>query len=155
MGEATEELELAAHSTVERSVEGLLGRFVDVSAAYRFGAAQQDLVVTSLEAPGVAARDFRFPGGRPRDRVAAAVLGLKASASSDSSGDIEVTVGGGRLLYGVRLAAPGHVPSDDAFNVEPGRSVTVLFHPTEAVAPPAEIELRALNLAGAFTVPLE
>ena len=154
VGEATEELELAPHSTVERSVEGLLGRFVDVSAAYRFGAAQQDLVVTSLEAPGVAARDFRFPAGRPRDRVDAAVLGLNAAASRGSSGDIEVTVGGDRLLYGVRLMAPGHVPSDDGFNVEPGRSATVLLHPTGAVAAPAEIELRALNLAGTFTVPL-
>ncbi len=154
VGEAMEELDLAAHTVVERSVEGLLGRFVDVSAAYRFGEAQQDLVVTTLDGPVVAARDFRFPAGRPRDRVDAAVLGLRASASAGPGGDIEVTLGAARLLYGVRLAAPGRVASDDAFSVEPGRSATVLLRPRGAVAPAHEVELRALNLAGTFTVPL-
>jgi beta-mannosidase len=154
VGEASEELELAAHTVVERSVEGLLGRFVDVSAAYRFGSVQQDLVVTTLAGAGVDARDFRFPAGRPRDRQAAAVLGLSATAAVNSSGEVEVTVEGARLLYGVRLAAAGYLPSDDAFSIEPGRAATVLLRATGTAGPPDQIELSALNLAGTVKVPL-
>ncbi len=155
VGEASEELELAAHTVVERSVEGLLGRFVDVSCAYRFGSAQQDLVVTSLEgADGVLGTDFRFPAGRPRERWEPSVLRLRASATGDSSGRVEVTVGAERLLYGVRVSAEGHVPSDDAFNVEPARSATVVLSPSRGAAPPAAIELSALNLVGPVEVPV-
>ena len=154
VGEASEELELGAHSVVERSVEGLLGRFVDVSCAYRFGAPQQDLVVTSLEgANGLVVRDFRFPAGRPRERRDPSAVGLHVSASAGPGG-LEVTVGAARLLYGVRVSAEGHVPSEDGFNVEPGGSVTVVLGPSESAARPARIELRALNLVGPVEVPL-
>ena len=122
VGEGSEELELAAHSVVERSVEGLLGRFVDVSCAYRFGLPQQDLVVTTLEgAGGALARDFRFPTGRPRARHDASALGLEASATAASSGAIEVTVGARRLLYGVRALCAGPHPLRGRFQRRAGR----------------------------------
>ena len=155
VGEATEDLELGARTALERSVEGLLGRFVDVSSAYRFGASQQDLVVTSLEGPdGMLATDFRFPAGRPRDRIDRSALGLRLSAATEAGGAVRVTIGGVRLIYGARISAPGHLPSDDAFSVEPGRDVTVLLRPLGSADPPGEVEIRALNLAGAITVPV-
>ncbi len=153
VGEASEELELAPHSTVERTVEGLLGRFVDVSFAYRFGPPQQDLVVTSLEGrSGVLARDFRWPVGRPRGRLARSTLGLDVSAAALPGGGVGVTIESRRLLYGARLSAPGFVPGDDAFNVEPGRATTVGLRPAGPDAPPARVRLRALNLAETIDV---
>src|SRR6202044_3363022 len=41
--EAVEELELPAHGHAARNLESLLGRFVDLSWAYRFGPPSQDL----------------------------------------------------------------------------------------------------------------
>ena len=79
-------------------------------------------------------------------------MGLHVSASAGPGG-LEVTVGAARLLYGVRLSAEGHVPSEDGFNVEPGASVTVVLGPSES-AVPARIELRALNVVGPVEVPL-
>ena len=154
--EASEELELAPHTVVERTVEGLLGRFVDVSFAYRFGPAQQDLVVTSLDGPdGALARDFRFPVGRPHGRLAPAALGLEVSAAAAApSGEIAVTLVAQRLVYGARLSATGYAPGDDAFNLEPRRPTTVVLHPAGSADLPADVQLRALNLAGTIDVPL-
>ena len=69
--EASRELELPARH-VARNVEALLGRFVDVSWAYRFGPPAQDLIVFSLERErggGQLLSRRRFaspPGGRWR-----------------------------------------------------------------------------------------
>ena len=49
VGEAVRELELEPHGGCHHDVEELLGRFVDVSWAYRFGPPTQDLVALSLE----------------------------------------------------------------------------------------------------------
>ncbi len=156
VGEAGEDLELAPHTTVERTVEGVLGRFVDVSFAYRFGPPQQDVVVTSLEGSGgeVLSTDFRFPVGRPRERLAASALGLEVSASAGLDGAVDVAIAARRLLYGVRLSAAGLVPGDDAFNVEPGRATHVALRPAGSADLPSHLELRALNLAGTIDVKL-
>ena len=149
VGEAGEKLVLHPHSVVERSVEGLLGRFVDSSNAYRFGPPQQDLVVTSLDGPdGVSSRDFRFPVGRPRDRLTPSALGLDVTAEAVPPGGIAVTVAASRLLYGARVSAPGHLPGDDAFHLEPGTSTTVTLQSLGSSQTPPSIQLRALNLAG-------
>ncbi len=156
VGEAHELLRLEPRAVVERSVEGLLGRFVDVSFVYRFGPPQQDLVVTTLEVGDeTVARDFRFPVGRPRERFSASELGLHVSASWDhASPAATLTVNAARFVYGVRLSMPGYLPSDDAFNVEPGRAVSVSLRPAGGPDSCAKVSLGALNLAETIEVPV-
>jgi beta-mannosidase len=152
--EATEELLLAPHSTIVRPAEEVLGRFVDISYAYRFGPPQHDLVVTSLtDADGATvAQDFRFPLGRPEGMRGRSDLGIAASAVRGPSGELSVTLQAKQLLYGARVSAPGYVPSDDAFNTEPGRPTTVRLDPATSDGHRAEICVSALNLANAVMV---
>jgi hypothetical protein len=81
-------------------------------------------------------------------------VGFHASASPGPSGGLEVTVGARGLLYGVRVSAAGHEPSEDAFNVEPGGSATVVLSPSGTATRPATIEVSALNVLGPVEVPL-
>ena len=68
-GKRREDLELGARTALERSVEGLLGRFVDVSSAYRFGAATAGPRRHEPRGPGRHAGDglslSRGPAARP------------------------------------------------------------------------------------------
>jgi beta-mannosidase len=136
-------------------VEELLGRFVDISYAYRFGEPQQDLVVATLErGEDVIGQAVRFPVGRPRTRESAEELGLVATASArrDST---EVTIVSRRFVYGARLARSGFVPVEDAFDIEPGHSRTITMRPTseKSSAGDGSVVLRALNLSGTLRVP--
>jgi beta-mannosidase len=155
--EAHVAVEVPPHTVMEHSVESILGRFVDVGYAYRFGEPQHHLVVASLEHGDVLiGQAFRFPFGPPSVRRSAAELGLTAAAS-DGNGAIEVTLTTARVAYGVRLGLPGFVPDEDAFSVEPGRPRRIALRPT-AAAPvanaAARVSVRALNLLTPLAVPL-
>jgi beta-mannosidase len=113
-----------AHRSLAYDVESLLGRFVDLSFAYRFGPPGHDTVVASLEraaGPGVGliANAFRFPLGRPTTRETAEQLGVTATLRSTDNGP-SLTLRSDRLVYGVRVDAPGFAPEDDALTLEPG-----------------------------------
>ncbi|MFL5845661.1 MAG: glycosyl hydrolase 2 galactose-binding domain-containing protein [Solirubrobacteraceae bacterium] len=142
--EAIEEITVGPHDTIARDVEGMLGHFVDASWAYRFGPPQQDVVVASLERDGaLLAQDFRFPAGRPLTAESAEELGLQTQLEGGV-----LTVSARRLVYDLRVAAPGSLASDDAFSVEPGGARRIVLDP----APAAGVTLTALNLAGTVTV---
>jgi beta-mannosidase len=144
VGEAIEDVTVGGHETVTRNVEGALGRFVDVSWAYRFGAPQQDVVVTSLERDDqLLAQAFRFPAGRPAEAEPADQLGLEAHLDGEV-----LLVSARRLVYDLRVHAAGSEPSDDAFCVEPGGTRRVLLWP----APEQGVTLTALNLDGELAV---
>ncbi len=152
VGEGEERLRLDPHAAHERSVEDLIGHFADVSWAYRFGPPAQDVVVASLGREGapdgsLLSQAFRFPAGRPRSVEPADRLGLSAQARPCGDGRYRLTVDTRRLAYGVRIHAPGFVPDDDAFSIEPGGSRQVDLHPR---TPDARFggELTAINLAG-------
>jgi beta-mannosidase len=140
-----EALELDPHGVAERDVEGMLGRFVDASQAYRFGPPGHDAVVATLERDGrVLSQAFAFPAGRPRGSESAERLGLRAQLARDGDA-VVLAVTTRRLAYGVRVHAPGLVPDDDAFSVEPGgRREIALRGAVDA----ADVRLSALNLDG-------
>jgi beta-mannosidase len=155
--EAFAPVSLGPAEALSHNIETVLGRFVDVSWAYRFGPPAQDLIVASLE-PGDAedtplSQAFRFPAGRPLQPRAAEELGVSAVIEPDGTG-ARVRVGAERLLYGARLEVPGHVAADDAFCVEPGRQRCIPVAPAGAGAGEAAAEasgagaLTALNLRG-------
>ncbi len=152
VGEAREDLELPPHSTLARSAEAILGRFVDVGYAYRFGEPQQDLIVASLEQGATQiAQAFRFPVGRPGGRRTADQLGVTATASQRRDGSIELSVVARTVLYGVRVSAPGLVPEDDAFSLEPGHLRTIVLRGRFR---DGVVEVRALNLGASLQVPV-
>ncbi|HSP20070.1 MAG TPA: hypothetical protein VLQ79_11180, partial [Myxococcaceae bacterium] len=90
VAQAVEPIMLDAHRTLRRSVEGMIGRFVDAAWAYRFGPPSHDAIVISLERdladgsvaddpPEVLSQSVRFPAGPPGSRESAAQLGLSAT----------------------------------------------------------------------------
>jgi beta-mannosidase len=135
VGETSEHVELPARSVSRRGVEEVLGRFVDVSWAHRFGPPGQDVVVVSLEElEGASANPisqcFRFPAGRPARAEPAAALGLEAQSQPAGDGTVSVRVRSRRLAYAVRVRAPGFEPHDDAFSLEPGGERLIRLAPT-------------------------
>jgi beta-mannosidase len=145
---------LAARAAVSYGVEELLGRFVDVSYAYRFGPPQHDAVVAALERDGaVLSQAFRFPVGRPVVRESGDRLGLEAKAVPRADGGVDVVVSAKRLAYGVRVQADGFSPAEDAFCVEPSRSVTVPLAPRSGGASFEGAVVTALNMEGTIHVP--
>ena len=150
VAEAETELRLAGHETRRLSVEGLVGTFTDAAWAYRFGPPAHHAIVATLHRAGtdgppgaddVASQAFFFPAGRPTERRAAAELGLRASVSED-----RLRLQADRLVYGVRISAPGFSPVDDAFSVEPGAGRTVALRREDPEARAESAVITALNL---------
>jgi beta-mannosidase len=148
--EASEDLHVDAATTIERDVEAMLGRFVDIGWSYRFGPAVRTLIVASLETtPGAATDDaassellsqaFRFPLGRPAGALPAARVGLTGRLRIEADGGAVATIASTRYAHGVRLTVPGFVAADDAFGLEPGR--------------PRRIHLRRADAGGTFGGP--
>lgn len=146
---------LPPHGSVTYGVESLLGRFVDVGFAYRFGPPAFDVVVASLEhgpRPGesLIANAFRFPVRRVLSSEPAARLGLTATVTTDGEENVWLELASTRLVQGIRVHAPGFVPADDAFTLEPGVERTVALHHSGEGTPGADLTLSALNLVGSL-----
>ena len=157
VGDATVSIELPGHATAELNVETLLGRFVDASWAYRFGPPAQDLVVASLEAiDGDAAQPLshavRFPAGRPSVIETGEALGLRAEVVGDTADDVTLDIDARRLVYGLRIEAPGWLPDEDALSIEPGRARRIRLRPAVPGTPFRGGRLTAINLAGAHEI---
>jgi beta-mannosidase len=156
--EETVALEVPAFETRHLNVEAVLGRFVDVSWAYRFGPPAQDVIVLSLEDPddgsGVAevlSQSCRFVSGRPLKLRSPEGCGVSASVRT-VDGESRLTVTSEHFLYGVRAVIADHLVQDDAFFVEPGRPRALALRRCHQDAEPTGGSLRALNLDGRVAV---
>jgi beta-mannosidase len=148
-----EELVLPPRSSCERGVEALLGHFADAALAYRFGPPSHHAVVASLERGGdLLGQAVRFPAGHPLEREPAERLGLEVSAGPGEAGRVVVTLGCGRLVWGVRLQATGYEPRDDGFTLEPGCERRIEMQATSGDHEPPAIRVTALNLDGIVRV---
>jgi beta-mannosidase len=110
------------------SADSILGRFVDITYAYRFAPAGHDLVVASLvnrERGELVAQDFFFPCGRPFERDSD--LGVEATARRLEPGVWRVTVRTRKFAQAVAFDARGFVAEDDFFHLEPGGERTILL----------------------------
>jgi beta-mannosidase len=153
--EAHRDLELDAHSSRTLNVEELLGRFADVSWAYRFGRPAQDVIAVSLEREDgeLLSQCFRLPVGRPLWRETPERLGVDVHALPTGEDSASLTVSSRRFLYGVRPSVPGFSAEDDAFCVEPGRTRVVGLRRIAAGDDAPRGSITALNLDG--RVPIE
>jgi beta-mannosidase len=150
--QAEKEIEVGAHAVLRFGVEELVGRFVDASWSYRFGPPAHDVIVASLEGGGgLLSQAFHFPAGPPAGQESSTALGMVGEAAVDEAG-LGLTVRSARLAHGVRVAAEGFVPSDDAFSVEPGGERRLRLLPREPAAQPGPVTLTALNLEGRVRV---
>jgi beta-mannosidase len=159
--QGAETLELSAHDTLERDVEALLGRFADVSWAYRFGPPGHDVVVATLqrgdgESVEILSQAFRFPAGRPLQMWSAEELGLRGTIRL--GGDTTtLRLESRRLAYGVRIHMPGFSPADDALTLEPEmpREIALVRMQGHEPDAPAGGTLTALNLNGRIALGLD
>lgn len=156
--EAEREIALEPRVTAVYSFEEILGRFVDISRAYRFGPPAHDLIAASLHrTPGESAfaRCFRFPAGRDLRRRDLAEIGLSAQAAALPGGEIEVLLGTRTFANAVRVTAPGLLPDDAYFPMEPGGTRRLLLTPIAPGPLPASLILTAFNAEGRITIPVE
>jgi beta-mannosidase len=146
-------VEVPARSRVSLSADEVLGRFCDVSYAYRFGPPQHDIVVATWfdEQQQPISEAFHFI--RKREPAISRALTIEASAQAVGPGVYQVEIRSDSFLHFVRLRAASYLPSDNYFHVFPRRTKTVHFRST--VRPPAEFsaELEALNLDGSLPIP--
>jgi len=150
-------INIPEHTTRTFGLEHLLGRFVDASYAYRFGAPGHDVIAVSLHAsPGDIpfAQSFRFPAGRTTDRMPISELGLTGESKARTDGTIEMLLGSRRFAWGVRVVVPGFLPDDAYFGIEPGGKRRMLLTPVRTGNTPANLTVTAMNAEGRFAVPI-
>ncbi len=155
VADAEERLELPSHGHAVRSVEGLIGHFIDAAWAYRFGPPAADAIFVTLESDDPAAplsQTVRFPGGLPRERVPAARMGLRGTVEQSPEGAVSIDLETTLLAYGVRVLAPGFAAADDAFSLEPGAARRVRLAPLMGDAEFTGATLSALNMHGTVRV---
>ncbi|MCW2984032.1 MAG: glycoside hydrolase family 2 protein [Conexibacter sp.] len=165
IAEASAPLRVDAHATVAHNVEGLLGRFADAAYAYRFGPPAHDAVIATLRTTDgeLIAQSAHFPTGPPLQPT---TFTLNAQLLSPDWGTVPqrgLMLSGGwgtvpqarmvelvsdRLAWGVRIAAPGFAPEDDAFVLVPGVVARVVLRPLHDGADWAGATVTALNLIG-------
>ncbi|MEI7760730.1 MAG: glycoside hydrolase family 2 protein [Thermoleophilia bacterium] len=146
---------LPPRSTSEYAAEAIIGRFVDIGYAYRFGPPEHDLVVAELtQNSGVLRRAVHFPTGPPPDVDRSSDIRLHAAAQTRADGSLEVEVSTGRLAYGVAVNAPGFDLSDDVFTVPPGRVQHLVLSPRTASAVATDVRLCPLNASDSTALDL-
>lgn len=147
--EAVTDVDVAPGETVALDAERVLGRWADVSYAYRFGPPAHDAVVVGLERDGaVLGQAFAFPAGPPLAPRTPEELGASATAEPLPGGAARLRVRSRAGLWGVRIHADGFRPADDAFSVAPGGHRDVELAPERPDVDLGRPSLSALNLIG-------
>jgi len=133
------EVVLAGRSSQTLSLLEMLGTFLDVTYAYRFGPASHELTVATLidVATGeVLSEAFHYPLGRsavPQGEAVEATLepdepGWRLSLTSEA------------FVAGVHLEFDGFEPDDDWFHLTPGRAKVLRLRPRPGTASDARPE---------------
>ncbi len=154
VGEASRSLTIAARETAEIAALDLFGNFLDLSYAYRFGPASQDLVVATLFAAdgGVLAEAFHFIGGLSVARELD--VGLSATATARGNGTFDLRIATRRFAQSVWVEADGFVADDAYFHLAPGSEKTISLRAAPGPERPLRGRLHALNAHTAAKIEL-
>ncbi len=149
-------IEVGPHTTIERDLEQMLGRFVDAAAAYGFGPAQHDLIVATLEHVGdlggePISQHVRLIGNRSVAALPNAQVGLAVETANATPDGVALTLRSRALALGVRVHMAGFEPSDQVFDIAPGHTRTIVLTPSDAESLNS-IEVSADNVEGRITV---
>ena len=138
-----QDVEVPARGHVHVTSAALLGRFFDLTYAYRFGPPAHDVTVVELtDAAGELLADAVH---LPHAPALAAPADLGLSATVEAAGDdLAVTVSATRFAQYVHLRHEGLAATPDWFHVWPSRPRTVRLARTGATVAP-DGEVRALN----------
>jgi beta-mannosidase len=122
---AEKSLTVPARGAKSMACLDLLGHFVDLNNAYRFGPMTCDVVaVTLMDAGGVQlGRSFYFPGGL--NARADADIGLRAHARMLDERTAMLTVETRRFAQGVHFDIPGFTADDEYFHLPPASTTHV------------------------------
>ncbi|MDQ6697954.1 MAG: glycoside hydrolase family 2 protein [Actinomycetota bacterium] len=129
--------------------ESVLGGFLDITYAYRFGPRSIDAVAARWSCDGeLVSRAVFLPDGVALRRDDLGLRGVARRTGDDTYAlDISTT----RTARCILIHAPGAVLSDDAFDLEPGGRATVTARGNR----PVRFELRAVNSLGAVSLVTE
>ncbi|MGH2907793.1 MAG: glycoside hydrolase family 2 protein, partial [Solirubrobacteraceae bacterium] len=150
---AEEALTLKPHGALQRTVEGMIGTFLDAAWAYRFGPPPAEALLAPLVAGAPArplSRAVHFPAGPPTGRAPATSLGISGHAERDARGGVSVSLRSRALIHGVRVRAPGYEADDEGFCLEPEHERVITLQPREPE--PGPVTVTALNLAAPITL---
>ena len=155
IAEGRRTLRLQARGGETTSCIDVLGRFLDLNHAYRFGPPTCDVIAARLldGATGdVVAENLLFPLGLG-DMLAqrGTDIGLQATAVEQSGDIASLTVSTRRLALDLHFDVPGWQAEDEHFHLAPGASRQVRLHRTRAGADFAG-QLLALNTSAAVPV---
>lgn len=127
---ASKALRVGARASQTLSALDLVGYFVDLTNAYRFGPIVCDAVVVKLSAPDgkVLGRACYFP--QPWNERPETDIGLRAKGAVIDEDTAEVIVTTERLALGIHFDVPGFCPEDDYFHLAPGDESKVILRRT-------------------------
>ncbi|GHO46328.1 glycoside hydrolase family 2 protein [Ktedonospora formicarum] len=114
----------------ELHVDALLGRFLDLTYAYRFGPPVHDIVVAILserETGQVLGESFYFPHGLPN--VQEQSIGLQAQAALQVDGSYLLQIHTEQFAQAVAINASGYLPEENYFHLYPGGTKSVRLTP--------------------------
>jgi beta-mannosidase len=128
-------VQVPARGHLSLPVLDALPGFMDLTGAYQFGPAAQDLVVAQWVIKGEAEAEKEAE----KESVQALYFdpaqmlqfngspGLSAQSQRCADGSVEVRISTRAAAYGVHFESPGWQPSDEFFHLPPGGHRTVLF----------------------------
>ncbi len=128
------DVELGPRTSVEVSAERVLGGFVDVSYAYRFGPAGHDLVVATLRQDGeIVSRGTHLIDRTRLTPEPLASLGLTVGVVAVGEATV-LGLSAARLAYDVAIALPGWTLEDNHVLILPGEIRTIRLRAGEGAA---------------------
>jgi beta-mannosidase len=146
--EASRPITVGPRSAMEVAAFDLIGRFYDISYAYRFGPRPHAVVLAELLVEGaVVAEAIQF-----QDPQAGLAPHAVEARLEGEPGAWRLVLSSARLLRYVHIADPRYRPSDDGFTLAPGASRIVGLEPRDGgqVAPRGEIRTVGGHVVGAY-----
>lgn len=144
-------LALPARGGAELSAYDLIGRFFDITYAYRFGPPGHDATVVRLrDAQGeVLAEAFHYPTGRSLNPPTGVV---EAALAQDADGWV-LTLSTDRLLQSVHIHDEAFRPGDDGFDLAPGAPKHVRLQARgQGSAPSGEVMIPGGRVLATYSV---
>ncbi len=151
--EAGQDIELAPRERITVNSSALIGRFFDLTYAYRFGPLAHELVTVELLAEdGERLIDHYLPRAALPQPVEASALQARAEAGTD--GRVRLQLQAQRLIHALHVEARGYRCSDNDFHLAPGEEREILLQPLPGAPARFSCTLDALNLSEALRVRL-
>ncbi len=149
---AGKSIELQARSIKTLSADALLGHFMDVTYAYKFGPVKHDVVACLLkdEDNRLIADSYYFPNGLNLAMQQHAVVDAQLAAARGD--ELRLTLSADRFLQSVNICVRDYLPEDNYFHLPPGQTRIVKLQKISTSSKSFRGYIRALNLRDSVTL---